>query len=221
MRRGVSALHNLGFKSAIVAGGAPRDLYHGKPIKDIDFFLQDPLVSTERINWTSLPNKEQTLKMSPPLFLPHMLGLDTNNCIIGTVVAQGFTWMLSKVDFKNDDEYAYAKPSEVTQIWNLYVENHTPLQFMFLKSDPVNFVEKKFDVGLCMCYFDGQKLRYTPEFIEDSSNQKFTICGDISDQQLHKTLTSHIPRLQTKYPWHTIEYAPHIQPKILQVLLTP
>jgi hypothetical protein len=221
MVHGVRSLQSLGFSSTIVAGGAPRDLYHNKQIKDIDFFLMDPLVSTERIDWNSLPNREQSLKMSPPMFIPYTLGLDIKNCVVGTDSAQGFNWILSKVDFERNSSYSYGKEfTWITQIWNLNIIYHVPLQFIFTNKNPTLMVEENFDIGMCVCYFDGQKIRYSDEFITDATQRQLTVRGQLTTGQIHKALNDHIPRLQRKYPGYTIEYAPHIRDQILQIVLT-
>ena len=45
--KNLQKLQNMGFTSAIIAGGSIRDDYTGHPINDFDIFLWDPRSSNE------------------------------------------------------------------------------------------------------------------------------------------------------------------------------
>lgn len=223
-------LQTIGFQSAVVGGGVPRDIYHNKPIKDIDVYLPDPSEMVVSIKWDRVSSRKSAAKAlvdhfdatGQPLFLPEALGYDTTTAIIQDDIMYGRNYMFQCITTDSQSHGYEYKRTAMTQIWELRNTSSMPIQFIFVKKEPTQFVIEDFDIGLCMCYYDGTKARFTPEFLEDSNNHKFTICGQsLTDVQIALAVTRHIPRLQKKYPWHTIEYAPHIQERMLQIELTP
>lgn len=173
-----------GFKSAIVAGGAVRDIYLEKPPNDIDVFIWNPKHSGQevfenyiRINKTSLWS----------LFrCNHRLGDDIRQ--------------LGNPDYSS---------KFIESVWDIQ-KGYLPYQVIVLKLDPVKYVEHNFDIGLCKAYFDGQKFRYTPDFMKDAMNKTLTICGhDFNQDEFDFVMKKHIPKLKKKFPGFTVQVAPH------------
>lgn len=212
----ITNLQEIGFKSAIVAGGAPRDIYHNKPIKDIDVYLCEPSHNSVEINWGLLPEREAQLGDYYPLFLPYLAGVNTLGADISTTKVSNIHFTMKKLGIDGKTNSQGPEEPHITKIWELVAPNQLTMQFMFVDISPIEFIENYFDVGLCMCYYDGNQLHYTTEFLHDTDNKQFTICGkSLSEQQIARSLQEHIPRLKTKYGWTKIELAPHIEHRLL------
>jgi len=179
-------IHNSGWKSAVIGGGLVRDAFLKKPHKDVDIFLFDPLFSGET------PFIPQHDKIA--MFVS--MGLVDDD--------QEFTLT------PNDGYYNSQRTKYITNVWTLETDFDV-FQLIFLEIPPIEYVTKYFDVGICMCYFDGIKVRYTHEFLTDFNNKTLTICGRMSEQEFLKTLRGHVRSLRKKLPGFKVKVAPHLQ----------
>lgn len=179
-----------GFKSAIIAGGAIRDIYHSTEISDYDIFLQHPgaVISEDLLIQTLGQFYKQT------------------NDELYSATDDGSNGYMPSSKSK--------KKSRIVEVWNLnrynltasYYDSYNCYQFIFLAHDPVEYVKKHFDIGLCKAYCDGVKIHLSEDFMEDSNNQTLTICAkEMSRSEFDYVLDHHLPKLTDKFPgWKVV-----------------
>ncbi|MEM4258042.1 MAG: hypothetical protein QXL17_02680 [Candidatus Thermoplasmatota archaeon] len=189
-------IHNAGWKSAVIAGGIIRDTFCKKKYKDVDIFLFDPKISNET-PYVSANISETIKKMG---IIPHN---------------EEFT-------LKQNDAttYNYTNTTRntatntvtnmITDVWTIE-KDFDIIQLITVKVPPIEYVTKFFDIGLCMCYFDGIKVRLTHEFLNDYNNKTLTICGQLSKYDFQKTVYRHLKTIKFKYPEFKICVAPHLE----------
>jgi len=186
------SLHRIGFGDAILAGGAVRDAYLGAPTKDYDFFIRVPQMT---ISTVCEKLREELESENRPA------GLD-----------------LSLKAFV-DDYLPLSGPSNpIGGVYDLeLIKCGIPLQFIFTKMDPLDYVREFFDVGLCKCYVTKMRSRslrvhFTDDFLQDFKNKTLTVCAEnITLEQYQHTMEDHIPRLRKKYPNYTVKVAQHLK----------
>lgn len=191
--RTLHCIQAAGFSSALIAGGAVRDLYFDILPTDIDIFVWDPRYSDEpaKTVYDAHPDKEHdfwwnTLKLTHK---PH-------------------SHVPDEVYRVYDDEYGVGGFGKITAVINV-MKNFIPLQIIFTELKPIEHVNQYFDIGLCKAYCDGTKLRYTPDFMQDKKNKTFTIVGkDMTQEEFDYILSHHVPKLQHKYPGYKVCIAP-------------
>jgi len=82
-------------------------------------------------------------------------------------------------------------------------------QVIYTPVDPIEYVNKYFDVGLCKAYCDGKKIRYTPDFLRDVKEKTLSIVAqEMTQDQFNYTMDVHVDKLKEKYPHYTIT-VPH------------
>ena len=176
-------IKSAGFTSAIIAGGAFRDLYHGIEPKDVDIFVWDPISSDE----------------SPAFPIAEKYVVNNyNNCV------HAWTNILQLGD---EDTVTlifgsyYSPYHKNTAVWDIW-KNGLNIQVIFTKIPPIEHMHLNFDIGLCKCYHDGQNIHYTDDFLTDANNKTLTIVAqDMTECEYSTTTTVHIPALQKKYPY--------------------
>ncbi len=190
-------LQAFGYKSAILAGGAIRDDYTGVETSDYDIFLQDPRYSNEfmgtgmdTLSRNFLTDREREFNV---LFSPEV------ECIYDT----------DSYGPKRKDENGVG--AQLTSIWNMIIEyNEYQLIYTYLR--PTDHVNKYFDIGLCKAYCDGNKIRYTADFLRDIKNRTMTVVAqDMTQEQFNYALDHHVNKLEWKYPGYRLEVEPHNQ----------
>lgn len=203
-------LQQFGYKSAILAGGAIRDDFTGKPINDFDIFLWDPRHSREFDGLTDHQGRERIDITSTNFdmertsdFVDLLQTLDVDqlfsDCGYGPLTGDG-----EKLDTPGIG-------AKLSGIWEAQHDFHT-YQLIYTILPPIEHLEKFFDIGLCKAYCDGEKIRYTPDFMHDVKNKTFTIVGqEMTPEQFKYAIEHHIKKLQWKYPSHQIKVAPHNQ----------
>jgi hypothetical protein len=78
-------------------------------------------------------------------------------------------------------------------------------QVIYTPIDPVQYVNKYFDVGLCKAYCDGKKIRYTPDFLRDVKEKTLSIVAqEMTQDQFNYTMDVHVDKLKWKYPNYDI-----------------
>ena len=193
-------LQAIGFTSAIIAGGAVRDDYADESINDFDIFMWDPNHSNE------YPTKQIKEGQSNEDYFYGLFSkiLDTDS----------LEQLLS-----SDPENGYAENqagdgsigAQLTSIWE-GLTDFSLYQFIFTKINPVDHVNKYFDIGFCKAYCDGTKIRYTQDFLHDWKNKTFTIVGEnMTQDQFNYVMEYHVDKLEWKYPHFQVEVAPHNQ----------
>lgn len=161
---------------AVIAGGALRDLFLGRPFKDLDIFvhLHDPANDRAAI-FSALT----------------ALGF----CSSGTIdfsYAKGMT------------KECYAADSftrSVMAFGCIPVVGLLEVQIVVL-NEP--FKLSRMDFGLCQIAYDGDALTYSDEFMHDAVNEVFTVCRADTEDELARSRRRY-ERLHNKYPgWNLV-----------------
>ena len=189
-------LQAAGFESAIIAGGAFRDIYHGWYPRDIDIFVWDPAFSNEKTPFEKLKNNRKenpghVWRTGPDMdaMWSNIMRLDDMD-----IIEQRF------------GEYDEQK-GKITAVWDVW-KSLINFQIIFTKLRPVDHMEQNFNIGLCKCYCDGTKVRFTGDFMRDASNKTLTIVGkNLTQREYDHTIDTHIPRIKGKYPNFTIKHS--------------
>lgn len=183
-------LQQAGFHSAIIAGGAFRDLYHEIYPRDIDIFAWDPNFSKETTPFEELKNNR---KENPG----HVwrTGPDCDKIWANLFQLEDYDEVEQRFGEYDEQE------GKITAVWDIF-KTQTNFQVIFTKLPPIEHMEQHFNIGLCKCYCDGQKIRYTNDFVNDATNKTLTIVGkNMSHGEYRHTIDQHIPRLRQKYPY--------------------
>ena len=197
------------FPSAIIAGGALRDLITEKPIKDVDIFIHDPELQSD-IRDSGLLEK-----------LADALGI----MLIGEDEKTDRDFIRIDNDFKAikagfaeeviqaggiDSEYLDSDcDRSVYEAFMNYIVtikyNSVLYQLILIETEPKSYVYNDFDFGICKVFFDGNKLTPTEEFWYDLEHRQITFAGKFSVGQAIHTLFTHRENIIKKYPgWKVV-----------------
>tara|TARA_Y100001001_G_scaffold163782_1_gene193797 strand:+ start:1135 stop:1761 length:627 start_codon:yes stop_codon:yes gene_type:complete len=161
--------------SAVLAGGALRDLYHGVEVKDLDIFIQ---AGDEAESWGLF---EKLGGKRPKDFTEFGYGLQD----------------LSDMD---SDGGAYPRSmQEVILVENYVGENPTdiPVQLIFVNWNTAR-IHERFDIGICRVSTDGVKVFVSKEFKEDHHEKVLNIRRCENKWMLGSSI-ERIVRLREKY----------------------
>lgn len=166
--------------NAVMAGGAIYDLFTGVWIKDYDIFVQ--VDAGANIN-------EQTIATA--------LKISTDGA--GSVFGDS---VIEEIEPANDGGYQISK--YVKEVWNVEHGAYT-YQLVFLNMNPIEYIEKYFDLGICKAWCDGAKLHYTADCMKDINEKTITICdAKFSRKHFDYVIRNHLVRVRRKYPGHTV-----------------
>lgn len=194
--RTLQLIKNAGFESAIIAGGAIRDLYFDIMPTDIDIFVWDPHFSPEGTDHAAWYANSGGTFWEDVLKLNRRSTVYTSDCVRQSFVDYGPQQIGS---------------GKITAVWNV-LKGYMPYQIIFTVEKPTTHIMKFFDVGLCKAYCDGDVVRYTSEFMHDAKNEQFTVLGqDMSQREFNYAMDHHIPKLQAKFPKYKTVIADHNQ----------
>lgn len=190
-----------GFKSAVIAGGAVRDLYFEQFFRDVDIFVWDPNFSDEdtnqfKVNQTgSLTSWVDLLQLKLPI-----------SAYRAPTLSDDFIKRL----YKEDETYV-SSDGKIIAVYDA-LRSLIPIQLIYTRIPPIDHVNKFFNLGLCKAYFDGRKFRFTPDFMHDARHKQFSIVGqDMTQQEWKRTIEEHIPRLSSRFPGYQTRVASHNQ----------
>jgi hypothetical protein len=192
-------LQKVGYTSAIIAGGAVRDAYFDKPPVDVDIFVWGETHSNELLAPDARLTRKNIIKL---LHLTDVRPLSNENDSMDS-----FVW-----DYIDSDEVVFASEAYYTKqlvhvlgVWNVYIADfETQYQIIILNKPPVVYATQYFDIGLCMCYCDGNKIRYTNEFLTDAKNQTITIAGDLTKSEYEYTIANRVQKMQQRFPGYKL-----------------
>lgn len=191
----VRTLHYIqrsGFRSAVIAGGAVRDIYFEKMPADIDIFLWDPSYSNEN----TVAEAPESIDFLAQMFNIKPVGPYNPRSVADDHIERVF------------GEYPEGGVTRVTAVWNV-MKNFLPLQIIFVSERPDVYVDQYFDFGICKAYCDGIKLRYTRDFMHDAHHKKLSyVAKEPRDFETKFSLENHLPKLQSKFPDHKFFIAP-------------
>lgn len=208
-------LQAFGYKSAIIAGGAIRDDFTKKDITDYDIFLHDPRHSEEfDTDFKNLGIRmdvaSETFEMDRTSeFVDILQTLDIEQIFDSGGSDSYGPLMKTRTSPGGDLIDTPGIGAKITAIWEAEFDFNT-YQLIYTLVEPVDHVNNFFDIGLCKCYCDGTKLRYTPDFMYDLNNRKLTVVGqDMTQEQFNYVVDHHVEKLWRKYPTFELQVAPH------------
>lgn len=173
-------LQQIGFKSAIIAGGAIRDAYFKRKPKDVDIYLWHTKSSTED---------------------PQIKTLEDMATYLGTSA-------LKDLSTQSAENSMAGRSTNLIHSVYAAERNGRRYEFIFVKCPPKTYVREYFDVGICKCWYDGNRVHYTHDFMYDATNRTLSIVGRMNAQELYNTLNNHLRRLQEKFPHHDVRIDP-------------
>lgn len=162
----------VGYKSALIAGGAVRDAYFNRPPHDIDIYIWNSTASNETIDLEFQVMNKQALSQ--------LFGSD-----ISVVVRDNYSKRETHISTVND---VYESSQGI-----MY-------QVIVLNINPIEYVMQHFDIGLCMCYCDGIKMRYGDAFLHDALNKQLTVRGNLTEQEYLYSINHHLKKLKKYFP---------------------
>jgi len=155
---------------AIIAGGAIRDMYHKKPIRDIDVYIK----------------KTDTTPIYQTSFWQQLFALDNTTDYI-------------EHSGKSYTGKPYTGKTHIGMVWEIR-KNGIMYNIIVTDIDPVDYVEQFFDIGLCKAYCDGTKIRLTADFMHDSRNKLLTVVSKhLPQDEFDGMMDRHIAKLRKKY----------------------
>lgn len=181
-------LHNIGFKSAIIAGGAVRDSYFKRPINDIDIYYWHPGYSE---------GKEKNQNTELPFSALFDLNMQDTELFDADEV---------KTVFKSANQTkknGYENLTGIVSVTDI-IKNEQKYQFIGTEIPPPQYATTKFDFHICMCYCDGKKMRYTNEFLTDAMNRTLTINPNLSDYRYGLVLKTRLAKMKNYFPRFTL-----------------
>lgn len=193
-------LHDVGYKSAVIAGGAVRDAFFNRYPNDIDIFVQAPHTSGENVlsEFEVLDEHSLTKLFQLTTDPAPYISSDLNNIFDLSIF--GDQDSVEKMGAVYD-----GREGHIHGVYSVYkADFETEYQIVVLNKPTVEYVTRYFDVGLCMCYCDGQRMRYTHEFLTDATNKTLTICGELTANEYYYTLDHHVEKLKRRFPDFTV-----------------
>lgn len=182
----LDAFHRLGSTEAIIAGGALRDLFHERPIKDVDIFLQS--TGGER------PNRQLLEKVFRSL---------------GWKIKRQSTYF-GEEEFPGpivtrEARGQYGWGDTLSESWTVKAGTRgTEFNVVFVGKGFMRQMDRTlpfghgaislFDVGLCQIYTDGDMIFASRAFREDSANCTLTL------KRPNDSSSEHLRRIARKYP---------------------
>jgi len=196
----------VGYQSAIIAGGAVRDAYLDRYPNDVDIFVWNAWDSSENVAEAFKTIRRDTLIRLFDLKVDEDEPIEDDD----PFNTQFFDALLSNrphgdyVEQISDPSYT-GKEGHILSVWQLWIDDfESKYQIIVVNKNPIEYVCRHFDIGLCMCYCDGVKMRYTDEFLTDATNKTLTICGELTESEYHYTLDHHIEKLKIYFPNYTV-----------------
>jgi len=184
------------YPSAIIAGGAPRDLYLEKSIKDFDIFVQEDSHANDPAFWCDMFNLE---------YAEHNDWTD-----VQVLAFMGYKNVLLKTKAKSPPRSSYQHKQHLQQVFDLIIHD-VIFQIIIVQMDPKQYVEDWFDFGLCKAWCDGKQFHFSGPFMEDVENRTLTVVQQtMTHKEMEFCLRVRKPRLLGKFPGYRFQVAPHL-----------
>lgn len=198
-------LAQVGAPEAVIAGGALRDLYNGRPIKSVDIFIKAPMMTgtfMRRLTLQAQPFAQEFKKGKwvHALRIPKRLGArDPDKYFIGDPLDRTETW---RIHARPDD-----KPPHVTLAFT--ASEGVVFNIIMLGSDLGSDLRKdfktggdhgvrallaRFDFGLCQIAYRRGRVIATDAYRHDARAQRLTLLDPLG------TTMEHIAAIVGKYP---------------------
>lgn len=198
-------LHDLRVEGwdAIIAGGAIRDLWHDKPIRDVDIFASHIYKTHGVLKNLAAPYESDV--WLDYWFDAFKCNHDSEDEVLSIGSAYGG-------DDSIDPDMCWVweiRRTEIDKVEVLGLEAVIPIkkvyQVILVKKNPVDFVMQNFDFGLCKAYTDGKRIHMSGEFMEDALNHRLTLGHEtLNERQQDRAVYHHLPRLLGKYPGYQV-----------------
>lgn len=162
------------FGSAVVAGGALRDMLMHKPVKDYDIFIPSRPVFADPDDELLYDRAEFLRSIFPKM---------------KTICGEGFL------------RYAGGRFADVVAIYDTKDDiDGCPIQIIAVNT-PVTpaIMMERIDFGLCRVVHDGNFCHIHPDFYHDSTSRVFTLRRSENQQQFDRSM-ERFRRLREKYP---------------------
>ncbi len=211
----LNALHQNGSPEAVIAGGALRDLAHGKPIKDVDIFLAQPTFKwQEKLIRKAFKDAGQPLKQETRIYC------DIDDHVVDMSIITAL---------KKTSMYSQKTIFGMTTAWVAQTKD-TEYNIVFMKGDLADHLRSgakyggmtatttvealidRFDVGLCQIAFNGREVISSHQYHMDRIHKTLTLTRP------DETSFNHLKRITEKYPDFTPDarIKAILQPPILQ-----
>lgn len=166
--------------SAIIAGGAIRDLYHNKPINDIDIYVPNlPDLTDSEEYWRNVFDIKN-IGMYSTDYIKHL----------------------------GEDEESYEEKNHIGLVWEVRTGKFL-YNIIVVDLEPIEYVTRFFDIGLCKAYCDGTRVRLTADFMHDSQFKHLTVvCESMPQDEFNHMMEYHVKKLQKKYQGYTLIIPP-------------
>lgn len=203
-------IHQNGAPEAVIGGGALRDLFNNRAIKDVDIFLN------------SRGSEKKNRKFIEKAFNTAALPVHRQ------VTSHGYGDIA--VDFPDPSRgtfvqrisrgYATIRAASNSEAWTVYAgPQKTEYNIIFIdgplgaamekagrskdplsdtNQSPAQLIIRHFDFGLCQIAFDGADLHSTKSYEQDVQNKTITL------QKENGTSGAHLQRIVKKYPDHKL-----------------
>jgi hypothetical protein len=180
-------------RKCILAGGALREIYMGLywHISDYDIFVDDSDNYLSN-NIDVVENKlAEVFRTKSPLRQPEINQIFDSNYMT--------------LD-EEQESHAVIKPGShehISGVWEVDIGpyNGGLYQIMLVKRDPIEYVEKYFDFGMCKVWCDGKRIHYTADFLQDVKEHTLTLVGEnLTQDQVRHALNHHSEKIRNKYP---------------------
>ena len=185
------------YPTAIIAGGAPRDLFLEQSIKDFDVFVPAGSAAQSLTFWRDLFNLE------------YMEQDDwTDIQVLAFVGHRNIIMKAKQTSVPRASGYTHKR--HLNQVFDLIIHD-VIFQIIVVHIDPKQYVEDWFDFGLCKTWCDGKRFHFSGPFMEDVRNRTLTVVQkEMSPKEMEFCLTVRKPRLLSKFPGYRFQVAPHL-----------
>jgi hypothetical protein len=170
---------------ALLAGGALRDLFNGRAVKDVDIFMRRPAfgMSEQKVisrafaaAGVKLENSEFSMKEYPERF---------RSGKIKNVFGETTAWTLVSQDSKTEYNVIFMTSGFADIMRKSAARGYANREDILMLS--------LFDVGLCQIGFDGEEIVRTKAYVVDAANKTLTLLRP------KDTTVDHLERLTEKY----------------------
>lgn len=170
-------------RDSIIAGGYFRDRFNEVPFNDIDIYIKEPSADDTQFGDGRFLNDE---------FWKAFFKLRTGD------------WRSMDDINDTDEEYDVKNNRNIITIFEM-MKNKLKYNLIIIDIDPIEYVTKMFDFNICRAYCDGKKITYTKEFMSDIEHNTITFSDrKSSNSNFGHAMHIHLPKLQSKYPNHTL-----------------
>lgn len=192
----LDSIQKEGAVEGIIAGGALRDLYNERPVKDVDIFVvsrgsakknEKFLREIVKKNGFEVMKKEAA-SGDGPFASSHTVedfSQKTSSGVNNSVVAESWTFTMEQ----SGQEYNVIFVGDPIVDVEDYLNNGAPVSPTEIK----NKVLEHFDFGICQIACDGEEISTTAAYKSDVKNKMITKTRPDTDKE-------HLERIMAKYP---------------------